>query len=310
MMHDHSQHNESNGFSVSTALSALAIGGVVVAGAIMLAPHMLPSLGYGSGAIAEESMWALHAESGIAGALNKGLAAVPLIGSKLAEGGFFNAITTGIIGIGGVMLGDSIGQKENGETAVRWGKFIKYGALVTSALVALPTVLTAIGSGMIFLSTLASDISFTSDTMIPWINSTIGTMAGVDHPMMGLSGIAAAIPHFITCGASLLPAALSLKLWRDDKKEVAADQEFEYPKNYSFIAKNKHGEALPFNDPNHYMTPQEFALVEEYNNAKPAKKILLKKEILEQGYNPDFHADGTVHLHKHDHAQHTHSMMR
>ena len=222
-MLNHSAHSVTNNHdsTVSTALSALAIGGIVVAGSIMLAPHVLPSLGYGSGAMAEEAMWALHDGSGIAGRLNSEfVAAIPFIGGKLAEGGFFNAITTGIIGIGGVMLGDSIGQKENGESSIRLGKFIKYGALITSALVALPTVLTAIGSGLIFLSTLSSDVTFASSYMIPWVRDTIGTMAGPDHPMMGLLGFTAAIPHFITCGASLLPAALTLKLWRDDKKEA------------------------------------------------------------------------------------------
>jgi hypothetical protein len=295
--HDHTQQDESRASNVSTALSVLAVGGILAAGTVMIAPHILPALGAGSEEMAARSMWMLHESSGLAGTLNEGLAAVPFIGSKLAEGGFFNAIVTGIVGVGGVMLGDSIGQKENGETAVRWGKFIRYGALVTSALVALPTVLTALGSGIIFLSTLAED-SVLSSNIVSLINSSIGTMAGVDHPMTGLSGITAALPHFITCGASLLPAALSFKLWRDDKKTENALSKVPG----AFIAKDKHGNPLPANDANHHITQDEFELMERYNNASPTQKILLKKEILKQGYEPDFHDDGTIHLYKHPEA--------
>jgi hypothetical protein len=304
-----------NEWTISTALSAAAIGGIVATGALILAPHVLPWVGIGNAETATTATSLLHQSTGIAGTINEGLAALPLIGSKLAEGGFFNAVVTGIIGVGGVVLGDSIGQKENGETAITWGKFIKYAALATSALIAMPTVLTALGSGMIYLSILADPIVTFGDTVFSsqiatLVNNTIGTMAGLNHTMMGLSGIAAAIPHFITCGASLLPAALSVKLWRDDKQEAALAP-YDYPRHgYSFIAKNKHGIPMPPEDKNHYMTPREAALVERYNDAKPAQKILLKKEILAQGYDPDFHADGTVHLHKHTHDQHHAGMGR
>lgn len=283
----------SSSFDVGRALTIAAIGGAVVAGGIMLAPHILPSIGIGAGEMAAESLGMLHEAGGIAGGVNKVLAAVPLVGSKLAEGGFFNAIATGIVGLGGVMLGDSIAQDENGAAAMRWGKFIKYGALITSALIALPTVLTAIGSGLIFLSTLTEDVTLSSN-MVAWVNRTLGTMAGPDHPMLGLSGVAAALPHFITCGTSLLPAALSFKLWRDDRKEEeAADA----------AKRDMHGNPLPAEDRNNNLTKEEVALTHQYNESTPAQRILLKKHLLAKGYEPDFHADGTIHLYKHASSQ-------
>lgn len=291
---NHDDHEQSS--KVSNALTALAIGGAVVGGAVMLAPHVLPALGYGSPELASYSLNMLHESSGIAGGINEMLGAVPFIGSRLAEGGFFNAITTGIIGVGGVMLGDLVGQDKDNKTAVNIGKAIRYGALATSALIALPTVLTAIGAGIIFLSTLGGDAVMSSG-IVEMVNNSIGSMAGGEHPMMGMSGLAAAVPHLLTCGTVLLPSALSLKLWKDDQAETLTALENKKP--YSFIAKDTKGNALPFTDPNHFMTPDEFALVEEYNSAKPAKKILLKKQILAQGYLPDFHDDGTVHLYSH-----------
>lgn len=288
---EHTHHAASGESTVSTALSVIAIGGIVTAGAVMLAPHVLPALGVGSEEMATRAMMILHESSGIAGAINQGLAAVPLIGSQLAEGGFFTAITTGIIGMGGVLMGDSMAQEKNSESTRGWGKFIKYGALVTSALIALPTVLTAIGSSLIFLAaTLTNDMAFASN-VVSTVKSTIGTMAGVGHPMLGLSGFAAAIPHFMTCGTALLPAALSVKLWKDDKRE----------EKQPYVARDRHGNPLPESDRNHDMTQEEIALVARYNEAKPVEKILLKQEILAQGYDPDFHDNGTVHLYKHAH---------
>ncbi len=219
MAHIHpapSPHQSDTAYTVSNTLTRLAVGGAIAGAAIMLAPHILPAMGIGSAALAEESMWVLHtgAEAGgtgLAGAISGALGSVPVIGPQLAAGGLFNAAATGIIGVGGVLLGNYIEKREDGSKRFRWGKALKYGALITSAIIALPTILTAIGSGLVYLSTLVGSASFTS-SVVGFISSTIGTMGGAGHAMMGFSGIAAVIPHILTCGVSVLPAALAYTL--------------------------------------------------------------------------------------------------
>ncbi len=196
-------------------LTRVAIGGMVGGGAIILAPHVLPALGMGSEAMAQEASFVLHTSadaggSGLAGAINSLLAEVPLIGESLAEGGLVNALATGVIGIGGVLLGRSMRHHEHGD-GIPWGKVVQYAALATSALIALPTVLTALGTGLIYLSTLAGSTEFTND-VISGVDKTLGTMSGNAHSMMGFSGLAAVIPHFLTCGVAMVPAAMAMSL--------------------------------------------------------------------------------------------------
>ncbi len=224
MQHE-AAHGKDSHSRVSRTLTGLAIGGVVLGASVALAPHILPAIGISSAGMAEESLWVLHTRQngmGLAGILNNLLKTVPIAGESLAAGGLYNAATTGLIGIGGVLLGNFIARKEDGSKRVKWGNVIKYGALLTSALIAMPTVLTAIGSGLIFLSTLAGETGITN-SVISFVDNTIGTMGAAEHAMMGLSGIAAAIPHFLTCGMALLPAALTFTLARDDKKIEAAE---------------------------------------------------------------------------------------
>lgn len=226
----HTQHPPGHGqslFPTSNILTGLAIGG---AASLILAPHLLPALGIGHAALAEESMWVLHTSaeaggSGLAGVLNHALAAVPLIGEKLAAGGAFNAAATASIGIGGMLLGKFISRNKEGKASLKWGKIIQYAALITSALIALPTVLTALSAGLIYLSTLANDVGF-SNSVISLVDKTLGTMGGSGNTLMGFSGLAAALPHFLTCGVALLPMALSYTV--SDNVSISADRQSKY----------------------------------------------------------------------------------
>lgn len=220
--HSHSTHDAgaTSFLTPSRVLVGLAIGG---AAAVILAPHVLPALGIGSGDMAAELMWTLHtheAGSGIAGGINQLLASVPLVGKGLAAGGVFNAAATGVVGIGGVLLGNFIARREDGSHGIKWGNVIKYGALLTSALIALPTVLTALGAGIIYLANLLEPVGSVSltNSVIGWVDKTIGTMGPMGGAVSGLSGAAAALPHFLTCGVSLLPAALSFSLLEKNPK--------------------------------------------------------------------------------------------
>lgn len=233
------QHSQAAGdaphsaFTTSRLLTGLAIGGAVVGAGIILAPHVLPALGIGSSEMAEEAMFVLHSSadaggSGLAGVINHALAAVPVIGENLAAGGLFNAAATATIGIGGVLLGNFIEKREDGSKRIKWGNIIKYGALITSALVAMPTVLTALSTGIIFLSTLPVNIHLANNA-VKFVEHTLGTAGSMDGVMMGFSGLAAAIPHFLTCGMALLPAGLAVALSGKSKKETAAEIPSPYP---------------------------------------------------------------------------------
>lgn len=222
MKNDHAEHHA---FLNSRLLTGLALGGITVGAAVIVAPQLLPTLGIGSAQIADDAMFVLHTSmetggSGLAGVINKALEAVPLIGGKLAEGGLFNAAATATVGIGGVLLGQFIARREDGSKRIKWGNVIRYAALATSAMIALPTVLTAITTGLIYLSTLPGSADFALSA-IGWLDQTIGAAGSMVKSMMEFSSLSAVIPHFVTCGVSLLPAALAFSLSDDEKKPAA-----------------------------------------------------------------------------------------
>lgn len=195
--------------AVSTALTALAIGAAVTGAAVVLAPHILPAIGLGSHEMAAEAMFVLHTStdaggSALAGTLNKLVGAIPLAGEKLAQGGLFTALTTAGISIGGLVLGHAVEKYRRG-----LGKAIKYTALITSAIIALPTLLTALSAGLIFLSTLTQNVDF-ANSVVNVVDNTLGAASSMNHALAGVSGMAAAIPHLLTCGAALLPAIFSV----------------------------------------------------------------------------------------------------
>src|SRR5690606_20043583 len=114
--------------------------------------------------------------SGLAGGLNNMLAAVPVIGSELAKGGLFNTVATGVVGIGGVLLGHHLSKTHDPEKGgINWGKIIKWGALATSALIALPSVITGVGYGMIYLA-MEFGAYETAMNTIDWVAQNSGTV--------------------------------------------------------------------------------------------------------------------------------------
>ncbi len=215
-MISHSQHtNHGTGaagesaYNVSRILSAMAIG----AGALMLAPHILPAIGIGNEAMALASHDMLHGASGLAGGLNSLLGALPVVGAPLAEGGMFNALMTGTIGIGGVLLSKHLSKTEGEQSAISWGRIIEYTALATSAMIALPVALSSVSSGILYMAQLvgtAAGNPLFAPQVARLLTSTLGT-TGIAHASMGFSGVAAIIPHFFTCGIAMVPAALALQ---------------------------------------------------------------------------------------------------
>ena len=193
-------------------LRVLAIGTALTAGAIILAPYVLPLVGIGNAQIATDSLDAMHATGlgvGWAGKVNGLLNAVPFVGEALTKGGLANAAATGVIGIGGVLLGNFIEQRDDGKRSIRWGTVIRYGALLTSALIALPTVLTGLSVGIVYLCAAFSGVQLAS-TAVGYLSNTLGAVGSMNIATAGVGGVAAALPHLLTCGLSIIPACAAI----------------------------------------------------------------------------------------------------
>jgi len=308
--HHTAASSDKTNYSVSRILTGLAIGAGVVGAGITLAPHILPSLGMTSSNLAKEASLMIHNDPmGIAGGLSNLLGLVPGIGGELAEGGFFTASVSAGIGVGGVLLGQFIERREDNNKSIKWGGVIKYGAMITSALVSLPAILSSLSTGIIYLGMAlnSADILTANATnaLIATVSTTIGGIGGkFAHSMVGLDGITAVLPHFFSCGAPFAPAILSLfsKSTEFMTGPVLPDVVGAAPvETHAHHYKPVNGQLAP-DDPNSHVTPEQKALVEAYNNAPAVKKPILQKWFRDQGYTPDFHADGTMHLFPHSTA--------
>lgn len=189
--------------------AALAAG--VAVGAVMLAPTVLPFLGVGTAKDAAYFVYTMHGVdngTGIAGAVNELLGEVPVFGETMVKGGMPAALLVASIGVGGWLLGKFVEKKEGG-AHVKLGKIIRYAALATSALIALPATLTAIGIGLTYLAHTLVGTEFSSLVMNASMN-TLGVTGEASASGIGLPGIAATLPHLFTCGASLVPLGLAV----------------------------------------------------------------------------------------------------
>jgi hypothetical protein len=234
--HHHGGHAEAGEpHEVQKWLRRIAIGTALAAGTVIIAPYILPALGVGSSEMLEESILALHATglgSGAAGSINGLLAAIPVIGETLATNGYVSAAASAAIGIGGVLLGRYMETREDGSRRFRWGKAIKTAALLTSAMIALPSVLTGISTGIVFLSAAFSGAALASEA-VAIMTETLGSVGTSSMAVSGLSGAALTVPHLFTCGASIIPATIGLTMFPSSKKKkpisVAATIEPDQP---------------------------------------------------------------------------------
>ncbi len=185
--------------------------------AVVAAPHVLPLIGVGNAAMANEVVMqcssAGFAETGLAGAINGLLSSIPGIGSSLAGGGWIAAAASGGIGIGGVLLGNYVHKHHDKPGHIQWGKIIKYAALATSMLIALPSILSGVSMGLTYLAFVtagaAAALSVSTAT-----TSTLGMMGTVQAG----TAMATFAPHIMTCGAAALPAVGSLFLAKKQDK--------------------------------------------------------------------------------------------
>lgn len=205
----HARHQQKNNW-----LKYAALGSALVAGAVVLSPYVLPVVGIGDVALAEESMLALHGTglgNGLAGTINTGINAIPLVGPTLARGGLITAATSGAIGIGGLLLGQFIDKRDDGSKHIRWGRVLSVAALATSALIALPSLLTGISVGVVFMAAVFSGVELASSA-VALMASSLGSVGSLSAGATGLAGASTVLPHMLTCAAPAVPGIVSLGL--------------------------------------------------------------------------------------------------
>lgn len=210
-MAEHEHHQNHNEHSL-WPLAALGVAGLAVA-----APFALPAIDLGTDTAALAATNAFHAHnisagSGLAGLISQGISHVPLVGESLASGGWATILTSGVIGIGGVLLANWM-KKHEQEGDFPWSKVIRYGALGTSMLISLPSLLTGIGIGLTFLANFFISDAGSMNSFISSLTSTLGT-APMQHMGSGGNLIASMLPHILGCGASIIPLSFAYFMGR------------------------------------------------------------------------------------------------
>lgn len=172
----------------------------------MLAPYYLPLLGIGSEQTRLQAEGLLHLHeagpgTGLAGSVNGLLSSLPILGPTLAAGGIPPILISAAIGIGGVMLANWMEKRETPTATIRWSKVIRTASLATSALIALPSILTGLSFGLTHIA-----LAFGDDGTI--VNRLM-TGIGVSGHATATSAISAVLPHLLLCTASLMPVGLA-----------------------------------------------------------------------------------------------------
>jgi hypothetical protein len=201
MPHAHAQNDRKESHPTHHKI----IWGIGIAAATLsLAPYILPLVGLGDAATLSETQSLIHPHNnpigvGLAGGINHFLSNVPGIGTSLATGTWFPIAMSAAIGIGGVMLANWIEKNNQGNVRIRrFSNLIRNSALITSALIAMPTLLTGITTGLAYIALALGDMG----QITTFLQQTIGVI-GTHTTNATILG--ATIPHLLLCGASLLP---------------------------------------------------------------------------------------------------------
>ena len=260
--HDHSQH-----------LNPYLIGGTAAASGVMLAPYVLPFFNIGNfhltGAwahILEGSSYFAEAGSayygtGVAGALMEGLAAVPLLGQALTSSAIITlpgigvgvaagvlASVTAVAGlaIGGTLLANWMEKREDDTDKIKWSKVVRYGALASSALIAMPHILGALSLGITAIAFAMGGNAVLGGT-ISFLQGTLGAPVMEHGAATGLAAML--VPHLATCG-SIVASFLGGLFWEETLKRPkesgqAVDMESAPPKGeVSACHAQHHGRAV------------------------------------------------------------------
>lgn len=138
------------------------------------------------------------------------LSPIPLIGTTLAAGGFGAVAIAAAVGIGGTLLGRYLESKNVRIGDVNVGKVVRWAALGTTMLFAMPAILSGIAMGLHFLSSFANlefGMTGVQSTLNSWANAIGSQGTASVTGAYGALGLAAT--HGIVCG---LPALITGKL--------------------------------------------------------------------------------------------------
>lgn len=164
---------------VTKAVAPNGLAGVIASGAINFCGSAVPT------------GWAAD----IAGVIGE----IPVVGTALAAGGFATIGTAAGLALGGMLLGNYL-DKHAKPDGFPWGKLVRWGCLITSALIAAPMVLSGLTMGLMFLGQY-----FGIDGLAGFASSTFGTlgtagkltgtaMAQGSAAMMGVHALTCALP--------------------------------------------------------------------------------------------------------------------
>lgn len=220
----HATHGDTE-HKIMRGMGYLGLG----AGAIALAPVVVNAVAAQDGLTYAAARGAIVScggsmPTGWAAGINEGLAQVPLVGTALAAGGFATIATAGGLAIGGMLLGNYL-DKHQKPDGLPWGKIIRWGCLITSALVAAPMILSGLTMGLAFIGQLlyfngvdmgASLMNFARNTI-----GTLGTSGALTGTAMAQGSAAMMVVHALTCA---LPLGLS-GLFLGRRKEEEAPKE-------------------------------------------------------------------------------------
>lgn len=195
------------------------LGLVAAAGGLIAAPYVLPLVKIGDPILASNVInLCSGAASGLTGVVEGALSSVPSIGGWLVGLGWGPSLVSAAIGIGGAYLGDYVHRHYDRKGHTQWGTIIKYAALTTSILIALPSILSGISMGIAYLAGLGGDQAFAAARSA--LSSTLG-FSGIAHDAP--TGLAGLLPHLFTCGRALIPAGLAILASRGGKEPAQMD---------------------------------------------------------------------------------------
>ncbi len=191
------------------ALKTLAAGGLATAG-LALAPVVLPTVianpnvaVAGANAI---SFCTSGAGEGLASSAAALLSQIPIVGNYIAVGGIATAAISGGLAVGGMLWANYL-DKHTRKDEFRWGSVVRWAALSTSILIALPAIIPAISMGTMFFGLLAGSTVLTEIAFSLGSLGAAGAASGMSTAL-GAAGLAGV--HALTCALPLGAAGFFL----------------------------------------------------------------------------------------------------
>lgn len=201
MIVENQMHSEHSGLEHGVLMGLR--GAAIATASITLAPFLMRYMS-SFGEFAYQSTLSIcgsGAASGMAGSMASVVGNIPLIGTYLASGGIVNGLVSVGIGLGGVLAARALEKKQHPTVA----KIVRWVAISTSILVALPAILPALGMGFHFISTMSEPGSWLQEGSLK-LFEVLGKLgengaAGAASAAAGAGGsLLASAGHLLSCG--------------------------------------------------------------------------------------------------------------